>query len=228
MKYRNIFGENNYFLEMQDHGIPDQATVNAGVMRLSKELGIPMVVTNDSHYIYAEDWEAHDVLLCIQTNRKVQDENRMRYDGGQYYLKSKEEMAELFPYALEALENTHKIAERCNVKIIFGEQKVPRFDVPDGYTAEEYLEKLVYDGMERKYGIKYADTEDLSEGDKGYDVRQRIDYELSVIKSMGFVDYFLIVWDFIHFAKTNGIAVGPGRGSAVGSVVAYCLDITTI
>ena len=228
VKYRNIFGENNYFLEMQDHGIPDQATVNAGVMRLSKELGIPMVVTNDSHYIYAEDWEAHDVLLCIQTNRKVQDENRMRYDGGQYYLKSKEEMAELFPYALEALENTHKIAERCNVKIIFGEQKVPRFDVPDGYTAEEYLEKLVYDGMERKYGIKYADTEDLSEGDKGYDVRQRIDYELSVIKSMGFVDYFLIVWDFIHFAKTNGIAVGPGRGSAVGSVVAYCLDITTI
>ena len=228
IKYRNIFGEGNYFLEMQDHGIPDQATVNAGVMRLSKELGIPMVVTNDSHYIYAEDWEAHDVLLCIQTNRKVQDENRMRYDGGQYYLKSKEEMAELFPYATEALENTHKIAERCNVKIVFGEQKVPKFDVPDGYTAEEYLEKLVYDGMNKKYGIKYEDTEDLKEGEKGYDVRQRIDYELSVIKSMGFVDYFLIVWDFIHFAKTNGIAVGPGRGSAVGSVVAYCLDITTI
>lgn len=228
IKYRNIFGEDNYFLEMQDHGIPDQATVNAGVMRLSKELGIPMVVTNDSHYIYAEDWEAHDVLLCIQTNRKVQDENRMRYDGGQYYLKSKEEMAALFPYATDALENTHKIAERCNVKIVFGEQKVPKFDVPDGYTADEYLEKLVYDGMNKKYGIKYEDTEDLKEGEKGYDVRQRIDYELSVIKSMGFVDYFLIVWDFIHFAKTNGIAVGPGRGSAVGSVVAYCLDITTI
>lgn len=228
IKYRNIFGADNYFLEMQDHGIPDQATVNAGVMRLSKELGIPMVVTNDSHYIYAEDWEAHDVLLCIQTNRKVQDENRMRYDGGQYYLKSKEEMAELFPYATDALENTHKIAERCNVKIVFGEQKVPKFDVPDGYTADEYLEKLVYDGMKKKYGIKYEDTEDLKEGEKGYDVRQRIDYELSVIKSMGFVDYFLIVWDFIHFAKTNGIAVGPGRGSAVGSVVAYCLDITTI
>ena len=228
IKYRDVFGEDNYFLEMQDHGIPDQATVNAGVMRLSKELGIPMVVTNDSHYIYAEDWEAHDVLLCIQTNRKVQDENRMRYDGGQYYLKSKEEMAELFPYALEALENTHKIAERCNVKIVFGEQKVPRFDVPGGYTAEEYLEKLVYDGMEKKYGIKYEDTNELSDGEKGFDVRQRIDYELSVIKSMGFVDYFLIVWDFIHFAKTHGIAVGPGRGSAVGSVVAYCLDITTI
>lgn len=228
IKYRDVFGEDNYFLEMQDHGIPDQATVNAGIMRLSKELGIPMVVTNDSHYIYAEDWEAHDVLLCIQTNRKVQDENRMRYDGGQYYLKSKEEMAELFPYALEALENTHKIAERCNVKIVFGEQKVPRFDVPDGYTAEEYLEKLVYDGMEKKYGIKYEDTNEISDGEKGFDVRQRIDYELSVIKSMGFVDYFLIVWDFIHFAKTHGIAVGPGRGSAVGSVVAYCLDITTI
>lgn len=228
IKYRDVFGEDNYFLEMQDHGIPDQATVNAGIMRLSKELGIPMVVTNDSHYIYAEDWEAHDVLLCIQTNRKVQDENRMRYDGGQYYLKSKEEMAELFPYALEALENTHKIAERCNVNIVFGEQKVPRFDVPDGYTAEEYLEKLVYDGMEKKYGIKYEDTNELSDGEKGFDVRQRIDYELSVIKSMGFVDYFLIVWDFIHFAKTHGIAVGPGRGSAVGSVVAYCLDITTI
>ena len=228
IKYRDVFGEDNYFLEMQDHGIPDQATVNAGIMRLSKELGIPMVVTNDSHYIYAEDWEAHDVLLCIQTNRKVQDENRMRYDGGQYYLKSKEEMAELFPYALEALENTHKIAERCNVKIVFGEQKVPRFDVPGGYTAEEYLEKLVYDGMEKKYGIKYEETNELSDGEKGFDVRQRIDYELSVIKSMGFVDYFLIVWDFIHFAKTHGIAVGPGRGSAVGSVVAYCLDITTI
>lgn len=228
IKYRDVFGEDNYFLEMQDHGIPDQATVNAGIMRLSKELGIPMVVTNDSHYIYAEDWEAHDVLLCIQTNRKVQDENRMRYDGGQYYLKSKKEMAELFPYALEALENTHKIAERCNVKIVFGEQKVPRFDVPGGYTAEEYLEKLVYDGMEKKYGIKYEDTNELSDGEKGFDVRQRIDYELSVIKSMGFVDYFLIVWDFIHFAKTHGIAVGPGRGSAVGSVVAYCLDITTI
>lgn len=228
IRYRNIFGADNYFLEMQDHGIPEQATVNAGVMRLSKELGIPMVVTNDSHYIYAEDWEAHDVLLCIQTNRKVHDENRMRYDGGQFYLKSKEEMAELFPYAIEALENTHRIADRCNVNIVFGEQKVPKFDVPEGYTAEEYLEKLVHDGMAKKYGITYSQTDGLKEGDSGYDVRQRIDYELSVIKHMGFVDYFLIVWDFIHFAKTHGIAVGPGRGSAVGSVVAYCLDITTI
>ena len=228
IRYRNIFGEENYFLEMQDHGIPEQATVNAGIMRLSKELGIPMVVTNDSHYIYAEDWEAHDVLLCIQTNHKVQDENRMRYEGGQFYLKSKEEMAELFPYALEALENTHKIAERCNVNIVFGEQKVPRFDVPEGYTAEEYLDHLVYEGMEKKYGLIYEESGKMAEGTHGYEVRQRIDYELSVIKSMGFVDYFLIVWDFIHFAKSQGIAVGPGRGSAVGSVVAYCLDITTI
>ena len=228
IRYRNIFGEENYFLEMQDHGIPEQATVNAGIMRLSKELGIPMVVTNDSHYIYAEDWEAHDVLLCIQTNHKVQDENRMRYEGGQFYLKSKEEMAELFPYALEALENTHKIAERCNVNIVFGEQKVPRFDVPEEYTAEEYLDHLVYEGMEKKYGLTYEESGKMAEGTHGYEVRQRIDYELSVIKSMGFVDYFLIVWDFIHFAKSQGIAVGPGRGSAVGSVVAYCLDITTI
>lgn len=228
VRYRNIFGEENYFLEMQDHGIPEQATVNAGIMRLSKELGIPMVVTNDSHYIYAEDWEAHDVLLCIQTNHKVQDENRMRYEGGQFYLKSKEEMAELFPYALEALENTHKIAERCNVNIVFGEQKVPRFDVPEGYTAEEYLDHLVYEGMQKKYGLTYEESGEMAEGTHGYEVRQRIDYELSVIKSMGFVDYFLIVWDFIHFAKSQGIAVGPGRGSAVGSVVAYCLDITTI
>lgn len=228
IRYRNIFGEENYFLEMQDHGIPEQATVNAGIMRLSKELGIPMVVTNDSHYIYAEDWEAHDVLLCIQTNHKVQDENRMRYEGGQFYLKSKEEMAELFPYALEALENTHKIAERCNVNIVFGEQKVPRFDVPEEYTAEEYLDHLVYEGMEKKYGLTYEESGKMAEGTHGYEVRQRIDYELSVIKSMGFVDYFLIVWDFINFAKSQGIAVGPGRGSAVGSVVAYCLDITTI
>lgn len=198
IRYRNIFGEENYFLEMQDHGIPEQATVNAGIMRLSKELGIPMVVTNDSHYIYAEDWEAHDVLLCIQTNHKVQDENRMRYEGGQFYLKSKEEMAELFPYALEALENTHKIAERCNVNIVFGEQKVPRFDVPEGYTAEEYLDHLVYEGMEKKYGLTYEESGKMAEGTHGYEVRQRIDYELSVIKSMGFVDYFLIVWDFIH------------------------------
>lgn len=228
VRHRDIFGEDNYFLEMQDHGIPEQKTVNAGIMRLSKELGIPMVVTNDSHYIYKEDWEAHDVLLCIQTNAKVQDEDRMRYEKGQFYLKSKEEMAALFPYAHEALENTHKIAERCNVNIVFGEQKVPKFDVPDGYTADSYLEKLVYDGMEKKYGIAVAGASSAPEGTREHEVWERINHELSVIKDMGFVDYFLIVWDFIYFAKSSGIAVGPGRGSAVGSVVAYCLDITTI
>lgn len=228
LRHRDIFGENNYFLEMQDHGIPEQQTVNAGIMRLSKELNIPMVVTNDSHYIYKEDWEAHDVLLCIQTNSKVQDEDRMRYEKGQFYLKSKEEMAALFPYAQEALENTHKIADRCNVNIVFGEQKVPRFDVPEGYTAKSYLEKLVYDGMERKYGITVKKAQEAAEGTYERQVWDRINHELSVIKDMGFVDYFLIVWDFIYFAKSSGIAVGPGRGSAVGSVVAYCLDITTI
>ena len=216
IRYRNIFGEENYFLEMQDHGIPEQATVNAGIMRLSKELGIPMVVTNDSHYIYAEDWEAHDVLLCIQTNHKVQDENRMRYEGGQFYLKSKEEMAELVPYALEALENTHKIAERCHVEIEFGVTKLPKYDVPDGFTSWEYLNKLCHEGLEQRY---HPVTEEL---------KKRLDYELSTIKNMGYVDYFLIVWDFIKYARDNDIMVGPGRGSAAGSLVAYTLGITQL
>ena len=216
LRHLKIFGENNYFLEMQDHGLAEQATVNAGVMRLSKELGIPMVVTNDSHYILAEDWEAHDILLCIQTNRKVHEEDRMRYTGGQYYLKSKEEMYELFPYAKEALANTQKIADRCNVEIVFGEQKVPEFDVPDGLTAEEYLEKLCMEGIRKRYNPV---TPELME---------RLTYEINTIKKMGYVDYFLIVSDFIRYAKDHGIAVGPGRGSAAGSIVAYCLEITNI
>lgn len=216
LRYRDIFGDNNYFLEMQDHGITEQATVNSGIMRLSKELDIPMVVTNDSHYIMADDAEAHDVLLCIQTNRKVHEQDRMRYDGGQYYLKSKEEMYSLFPYAKEALENTHRIAERCNVEIVFGEQKVPEFDVPCDMTADEYLEKLCIEGLYKRYNPV---TEELKE---------RLDYEISTIKKMGYVDYFLIVSDFIRYAKDNGIAVGPGRGSAAGSIVAYCLEITNI
>lgn len=216
LRHLKIFGENNYFLEMQDHGLAEQATVNAGVMRLSKELGIPMVVTNDSHYILAEDWEAHDILLCIQTNRKVHEEDRMRYTGGQYYLKSKEEMYELFPYAKEALANTQKIADRCNVEIVFGEQKVPEFDVPDGLTAEEYLERLCMEGIRKRYNPV---TPELME---------RLTYEINTIKKMGYVDYFLIVSDFIRYAKDHGIAVGPGRGSAAGSIVAYCLEITNI
>lgn len=216
LRHLKIFGQGNYFLEMQDHGLEAQAVVNAGIMRLSAELGIPMVVTNDSHYVMAEDAEAHDILLCIQTNRKVYEEDRMRYDGGQYYLKSTAEMEALFPYAPEAIENTHKIAERCNVNIVFGEQKVPEFDVPEGYPADAYLEELCRTGLEKRYENI---TEELSD---------RLEYELDTIKQMGYVDYFLIVWDFIKYAKDHGIAVGPGRGSAAGSIAAYCLGITDI
>ena len=214
--YREVFGADNYFLEMQDHGLELDGMVNQGVLRLSEETGIPLVCTNDSHYIYAEDWEAHDILLCIQTNRKVQEEDRMRYTGGQYYLKSAEEMAKLFPYAPSALENTQKIADRCNVNIVFGEHKIPRFDVPEGYTAESYLRELCEEGLATRYDPV---TPELSE---------RMNYELSVITDMGFVDYFLIVWDFIKYARSVGIVVGPGRGSAAGSIVSYALRITNI
>ena len=215
-KYRDIFGPDNFFLELQDHGIPAQRTVNQGLMRMSQELQIPLVATNDCHYIYKEDVESHDILLCIQTGKKVTDENRMRYEGGQFYVKSEEEMRALFPYAQEALDNTHKIAERCNVEIEFGVTKLPQYDVPDGYTSWEYLQKLCGEGFHKRYP-----------NDDGT-LRERLRYELDVIHSMGYVDYFLIVWDFIHFAKSNGIMVGPGRGSAAGSVVAYCLKITQI
>ena len=215
-RHLEIFGEGNYFLELQDHGIPLQRQVNQGIMRLSKELNIPLVATNDCHYINAEDWEAHDILLCIQTGKKVSDENRMRYEGGQYYVKSEEEMRQLFPYAPEAIENTHKIAERCNVEIEFGVTKLPRFDVPDGYDSWGYLNHLCDEG----FALRYPDDDGT--------LRARLDYELGTIKSMGYVDYFLIVWDVINFAKSHGIAVGPGRGSAAGSIVAYCLKITDI
>lgn len=211
-----IFGEGNYYLEMQDHGIPEQKLVNPGIMRLSKETGIPIVCTNDSHYIMAEDAEAHDILLCIQTGKVVTDEDRMRYTGGQYYLKSQKEMELLFPYALEGLHNTMEIADKCNVEIVFGEQKVPRFDVPKPYDAYEYLCKLCRQGLEKRYD-KITDS-----------LKQRLEHELVTIKNMGYIDYFLIVSDFIHYAKENGIAVGPGRGSAAGSLVSYCLEITNI
>ena len=215
-KLQGIFGENNFFLELQDHGIPDQKLVNQALLRMNKETGIPLVCTNDIHYVYAEDWEAHDVLLCIQTQAKVQDEDRMRYEGGQYYMKSAEEMAQLFPYAPEALENTKKISDRCNVTIEFGHYKLPVFPVPEGYTAYDYLEKLCRDGLKERYPDNYADHE------------ERLMYELTTIREMGFVDYFLIVWDFIHYAKENDIPVGPGRGSGAGSIVAYSLKITDI
>jgi len=216
-KMRDIFGENNFFLELQDHGIRQQTQVNTSLIRLSRELGIPMVVTNDVHYIREEDAVPHDLLLCIQTGKKVSDQDRMRYEGGQYYLKSEEEMQKVFPYAREAMDNTHKIAERCNVEIVFGEQKVPKFDVPEGYDAFSYLKELCETGLVKRYGDPPPQ-----------ELQERLSYELSTIKNMGYVDYFLIVWDFIRFAKSQGIAVGPGRGSAAGSIVSYCLKITNI
>ena len=215
-RYEGIFGKGNFFLELQDHGIPEQKYVNPQLIRMSQELGIDLVCTNDVHYTYAQDADAHDILLCIQTGKKVTDENRMRYDGGQYYLKSPEEMAELFPYALQALENTCKIAERCNVEIEFGVTKVPHFEVPQGFDSWTYLNHLCNEGMKRRYP------------DADEEKKKRLEYELSVIHKMGYVDYFLIVWDYINYAKTHGIAVGPGRGSAAGSIVSYCLGITDI
>ena len=216
LRYQEIFGEGNFFLELQDHGIPEQKLVNQGLVRMAKETGIELVATNDVHYTYAEDEKPHDILLCIQTGKKIEDEDRMRYEGGQYYIKSEEEMRELFPYAPQALENTERIARRCNVEIEFGVTKLPKFDVPEGYTSWEYLNKLCREGFERRYP------------DAGEDLRERLEYELSTIHSMGYVDYFLIVWDFIRYARDHGIMVGPGRGSAAGSIVAYCLEITSI
>ena len=216
LEYQEIFGEDNYFLELQDHGIPDQALVNQQLLKMSQETGIGLVATNDVHYTYAEDAKPHDILLCIQTGKKLSDENRMRYEGGQYYVKSPEEMEKLFPYALQALDNTQRIADRCHVEIEFGVTKLPKYDVPDGLTSWEYLQKLCYEGLEKRYG---EPTEEL---------KDRLAYELDTIRNMGYVDYFLIVWDFIKYAKDHGIAVGPGRGSAAGSIVSYCLGITTI
>ena len=216
LRYEEIFGKGNFFLELQDHGIPEQHRVNQQLVRMSRETGIELVATNDIHYTYSTDAEAHDILLCVQTGKRLQDEDRMRYEGGQYYVKSVEEMAALFPYAPQALENTHKIAERCNVEIEFGVTKLPKFDVPEGYTAWEYLNKLCFDGLAERYS-----------GDKG-ELEERLNYELNVIKNMGYVDYFLIVWDFIRYARDHDIIVGPGRGSAAGSLVSYTLGITKL
>lgn len=216
LHYVEIFGRDNFFLELQDHGYPEQKKVNAGILRLHEETGIPLVATNDIHYTYKSDAEAHDILLCLQTGKKVSDEDRMRYPGGQFYIKSEEEMQALFPYAKEALENTHKIAERCNVEIEFGHYHLPKYEVPEGYTPESYLTELCEKGMVERYGAEASKYED------------RLRYELDTIRSMGFVDYFLIVWDYIHYAKTHDISVGPGRGSAAGSIVAYAIGITDI
>ena len=173
LRYQDIFGKGNFFLELQDHGIPEQQTVNQQLLRMHRETGIDLVATNDVHYTMAEDAEPHDVLLCLQTQKKLSDENRMRYEGGQYYVKSPEEMARLFPYALEALENTHRIAERCHVEIEFGVTKLPKYDVPDGYTSWEYLQKLCYEGLEKRYG------------DPSEELKDRLSYELETIHQMG-------------------------------------------
>ncbi|MDE6972706.1 MAG: DNA polymerase III subunit alpha, partial [Lachnospiraceae bacterium] len=224
LKYQDCFGKGNYFLELQDHGLPEQRMVNTSLLQISKELNIPLVATNDVHYTYDADVKPHDILLCIQTGKKLADEDRMRYEGGQYFVKSEEEMKGLFPYAWEAVENTQRIADRCHVEIEFGVTKLPRYEVPKGYDSWSYLNKLCYDGMEERYG---ADLDVLA-GSTGQSLKERLDYELSVIRSMGYVDYFLIVWDFINYARINGIMVGPGRGSAAGSIVSYALKITNI
>lgn len=245
--YQDIFGKDNFFLELQDHGIAEQHYVNPQLLRMSEETGIELICTNDVHYTYADDADAHDILLCIQTGKKVTDENRMRYTGGQYYLKSPEEMAELFKYAPQALANTEKIAKRCNVEIEFGVTKLPRFAVPEGFTSWTYLNYLCYEGLKKRYPQQAADIsveefvrlaeEESVEDRKNVVIKiaedtnnifQRLAYELSVIYSMGYVDYFLIVWDYINFAKRHDIPVGPGRGSAAGSIVSYCLEITDL
>ena len=216
LKYLDCFGRGNYFLELQDHGIPEQKTVNTALVRMSRELDIPLVATNDIHYTYAEDAQSHDILLCIQTAKKVTDQDRMRYDGGQYYVKSELEMRELFPYAQEAVTNTALIADRCNVEIEFGVTKLPKFDVPTGHDSWTYLNKLCFDGLKERYP------------DDDGTLVEKLNYELGVIQKMGYVDYFLIVWDFINWAREHDIPVGPGRGSAAGSIVSYCLHITNI
>ncbi|MBR5468212.1 MAG: DNA polymerase III subunit alpha, partial [Firmicutes bacterium] len=216
LEYNKIFGQGNFFLELQNHGMPEQKIVNEQLIKISRETGIPLIATNDSHYIYKEDDVPHDILLCIQTGKTVEDEDRMKYDGGQFYFKSGEEMASLFSYVPEALENTARIAERCNVEFKFHDLKLPKYDVPDNLTANEYLRKLCYEGFAKHY----PDADD--------ELKERLEYELSTIEKMGYVDYFLIVWDYINYAKTHDIIVGPGRGSAAGSIVSYCLSITTI
>ncbi|MCQ2517755.1 MAG: DNA polymerase III subunit alpha [Lachnospiraceae bacterium] len=216
IKYRDCFGENNYFLELQDHGIPEQSTVNNALLRMSHELNIPLVATNDVHYTNREDAASHDLLLCLQTGKKVTDEDRMKYEGDQFYVKSEMEMRELFTYASEAVDNTAVIADRCNVEIKFHETKLPHFDVPEGYTTESYLTELCEEGFKERYP-----------NDDGT-LHDQMMYELSVISKMGYIEYFLIVWDFINYAKHHDIPVGPGRGSAAGSIVAYALKITDI
>ena len=215
-EYREIFGENNFFLELQDHGMPEQARVNRELVKISHELNFPLTVSNDVHYLNKEDAKSHDILLCIQTGKTINEENRMKFPSDEFYLKSPDEMAVLFPENKDALENTVKIAKRCNVEIKFHEQHLPEFAVPEGYTHEDYLKKLALDGM-------YARYENVTD-----EIKERFYFEFNTIKNMGFVDYFLIVWDFIRYARKHEIQVGPGRGSAAGSLISYCLGITDV
>lgn len=216
LEYQDIFGEGNYYLELQDHGIPEQKSVNQDLVRISQETGIPLVATNDMHYLRREDAEAHDVLLCIQTARQVEDENRMRFPNDQFYMKTPEEMARLFAAWPEALSNTVKIAERCDVTLEFGNLHLPEYPVPEDHTTESWLRHLCYNNLTWRYP------------EPTLEIKERLDFELSVIERMGFSSYFLIVWDFVDFARRNKILVGPGRGSGAGSIVAYVLGITDI
>ena len=216
LELSRIFGPDNFYLEMQDHGIAAQRPVNQGIQRLARETGLPMVITNDAHYLRKEDADIQDVLLCIQTGKSVDDLNRMRFETQEFYLKSEEELRSLFPGCDEAFENTVKIAERCNVEFTFHEYHLPAYPVPEGYTNEEYFRKLCYEGFQERYP------------DAPEEYRERMEYEIKVISSMGYVNYYLIVWDFIHYAKSVGIPVGPGRGSGAGSIVAYCIHITEV
>ncbi|MDR3210258.1 MAG: DNA polymerase III subunit alpha, partial [Oscillospiraceae bacterium] len=216
LEMAEMFGEGNYYLELQDHGIPEQRGVNAGVLRVHEETGLPLVVTNDAHYLTREDAYVQDVLMCMQTGKTVDDPDRMKFETQELYFKSEEEMRALFPNHPEAYDNTLKIAELCDFSFEFGKYHLPEFPLPEGETdAAAYLERLCLEGFARRYG-------------ENGDVRRQLTYELEMIRDMGFTDYFLIVSDFIRYAKSQGIPVGPGRGSAAGSVASYCLDITTI
>ena len=216
LRMNEIFGQDNFYLELQDHGLSEQEKVNMALVQISQETGIPLVATNDVHYVSREDAKAHEVLLCIQTGKTLEDQDKLEFQTPEFYLKSGDEMKKLFQEHPEALENTYKIWERCNVEFEFGTLHLPEYDVPEGYTAEEYLRELCIQGVRQRY-------DEITP-----DIMGRLNYELSVISQMGYVDYFLIVWDFIKYARDNGIIVGPGRGSAAGSLVAYALNITQI
>ena len=216
LKMADIFGEDNFYLELQDHGIPEQRPVNQGVLRLARETGLPLVVTNDAHYLRKEDAKMQDVLMCIQMGKTVDDESRMKFQTEEFYLKSEEELRQLFPGCDEAFENTVRISDRCNLEFVFNEYHLPSFPVPEGYTNEEYFRKLCMDGFNERYQ------------DPPQEYLDRLEYEIGVISRMGYVNYYLIVWDFIRYAKENGIPVGPGRGSGAASIVAYCMHITEV